>query len=114
MIASGQSKTSGRSNRERLTSRSSKSSSLTRRRRSAPKTASASGEPGAPELGVPRSPKNECFEAGDAPPLRRPRSLSSCFLLPLAEETGEKQMTHAPTTQQATGNQHARQLVALT
>ena len=35
-------------------------------------------------------------------------------LLPLAEETGEKQMTHATTTQQATGNQHARQLVVLT
>src|SRR6516225_5044449 len=39
MIASGQSKTSGRSNRERLTSRSSKSCSLTRSRRSTPKTA---------------------------------------------------------------------------
>src|SRR6516164_8353961 len=43
-----------------------------------------------------------------------PRSLSSCFLLPLAEETGEKQMTHSPTAQQATGNQHARQPVILT
>src|SRR6516162_8748633 len=43
-----------------------------------------------------------------------PRSLSSCFLLPLAEETGEKQMTHSPTAQQATGNQHARQPVIRT
>ena len=38
----------------------------------------------------------------------------SCFLLPLAEETGEKQTTHALTAQQATGDQHARQLVVLT
>jgi large-conductance mechanosensitive channel len=35
-------------------------------------------------------------------------------VLSLAEETGKKQTTHAPTAQQATGNQHARQPVIRT
>ena len=40
------------------------------------------------------------------PPLRRPQfRFLACFLLPLAEETGEKQTTHALTAQQATGDQ---------
>src|SRR6516225_8237956 len=43
-----------------------------------------------------------------------PSSLATCFLLPLAEEAGKKQATQARTAQQATGNQHARQLVVLT
>ena len=48
------------------------------------------------------------------PPLRRPRWPSNCFLLPLAEQTGEKQTTQAPTAQQATGNQDACEPVVLT
>ena len=32
-------------------------------------------------------------------------SPTSLLLLPLAEEPGEEQMTHAPTAQKATGNQ---------
>ena len=41
-------------------------------------------------------------------------SPTSLLLLPLAEEPGEEQMTHAPTAQKATGNQDAREPVILT
>ena len=54
--------------------------------------------------------QNEDFEAVDPH-----RSFADvAFLVPLAEQTSKKQTTQAPTAQQATSNQDAREPVILT
>ena len=60
---------------------------------------------------APKIVEIEGFEAGD----RNHRFADLVLLLlPLAEESGKKQTTQAPTAQKATGNQNARKPVILT
>ena len=71
-----------------------------------------SADPAAPvrNLGGPKIVENEGFEAGD-----RHRRFAGLvlLLLPLAEESGKEQTTHALTAQKAAGNQNAREPVIL-
>ena len=60
---------------------------------------------------APKIVEIEGFEAGD----RNHRFADLVLLLlPLAEESGKEQTTHAPTAQKAAGNQNAREPVILT
>src|SRR3974390_124639 len=75
MIASGQSKTSGQSTRERLTSRSSKSCSLTRRRRWMLKALEAGGA---------------CKKIGPADPATSDRNLGGLEIVENDFEAGDR------------------------